>query len=334
MSQTYFVDKNNRLVIRRKSAKLLPQGYFSVDNENRLVYWLNEPVSWRTTYQFPDKLIFSGAWKINSKYDLELELEQKELAFQKKRLTLKGKLLSCEKDQIVFEIQTVNNNGLDSFYLLKLSGRWQADEYNRLTFLITKKDSPDTLTFQGSWQLNENQQITYTYPKNKLKTKSKVSHTLTFSGYWQITSAKRLTYILSTGAHSRFDFKVQLESPNIRPKEGSIKYRLGVGIREPRREKAKIITLYGAWKFSRNAGVIFEMNHREGRIYRLEFGAEVNFNRNNQVTFKLTGLNREPLGLNLTFTHKLLQELNGELFIRLKKYRGESGVDVGVKIPW
>ena len=334
MERAFFVDKNNRLVIKRKKESFLPQGYFSVDSDNRLVYWLNEPRTWRTTYQFPDKIIFSGLWKINSNYDLELELEQKEQVSKKERLTLKGKILSCEKDQIVFEIQTINNNGLDSFYLLKLSGRWQADEYNRLTFLITKKDSPDIFTFQGSWQLNKNQQIAYTCEKTNLKTKSKVLHTLNFSGYWQITSAERITYILSTGANSRFDFKAQLESPNIRPKEGSIKYRLGVGIRQPKKEKAKIITLYGAWKFSRKAGLIFEMDYRNGFISRLEFGAEVNFDRNNQIAFRLLTKDGKPLGMSLTFTHKLLKELNGELFLRLKRYREESGVDAGVRIPW
>lgn len=336
MEQTYFVDKNNLLVIKRKKEWLSPQGYFSLDSENRLVYWLNEPASWRTKYQLPDKIVFSGLWKINSNYDLELELEQKEQAFRKERLTLKGKILSCQKEHIAFEIQTINHDGSDSFYLLKLSGRWQADEYNRITFLITKKGQPDTLTFQGSWQLNENQQITYVYEKTDLKTKSKVLHSLVLSGYWQITSVDRLAYILSSGANSRFGFKVQIESPNIRPKEGSIKYRLGIGIRQPKREKAKIITLYGTWRFSRYAGFIFEMSHRDGKIYRLEFGAEVSFDRNNQVTFKLTSKNREPLGLSLTFTHKLLKELDGggELFLRLKRYREESGVDVGIRIPW
>lgn len=334
MDQTYFLDKFNRLSIKRKDKRFSPEGYFSIDNENRLVYWLNEPVSWRKQYQLPNKIIFSGLWKINSNYDLELELEQKGQGFQKERLTLKGQILSCEKDQIVFEIQSIKNDGLDSFHLLKLSGRWQADEYNRLSFLVTKKNSTNTLTLQGSWQLNDNQQITYVYEKTDLRTKSKVLHTLTFSGYWQITSAERLTYILSTGANSRFDFKVQLESPNIHPKEGSIKYRLGVGIRQPKREKAKIVTLYGAWKFSRNAGLIFEMNHRDGKMYRLEFGAQVNFNRNNQVTFTLTTKNKEPLGLSLTFSHKFLKELDGELFLRLKRYREESGLEVGVSIPW
>lgn len=331
-----FIDIKNRLIIRRKGKRLSPQGYFSLDSENRLVYWLNEPVSWRTKYQLPDKIVFSGVWKINSNYDLELELEQKEQASKKERLTLKGKILSCEKDHVAFEIQTINHDGSDSFYLLKLSGRWQADEYNRITFLITKKGQPDTLTFQGSWQLNENQQVTYIYEKMHLKTKSKVLHTLTFNGHWQITSSNRLTYILSTGANSRFDFKVQLESPNIRPKEGSIKYRLGIGIRQPKREKAKIITLYGTWKFSRKVGLFLEMSHSDGEISRLEFGAEVNFDKTNHVIFKLTSKNGELLGLSLTFTHKLLKELDGggELFLRLKRYREESGIDAGIKIPW
>ena len=239
MPQVYSVDAYNRLVIRRKEEELTPQGSFSTDKDNRLIYWLNEPVAWRAKYQLPRKLLFTGQWKLNSDYGLELELRQNRPSFNRETLALKGRIIACEKDTLVFEIHSLKKNGLDSFNLLKLSGNWQADEFNRLTFLVTKKDFPDTLILQGAWQLNDNQQIVYTYEKTNLRTKTKSLQTLVFSGYWQITSASRLSYIISTGLNSKFDFKAQIESPNLYPKEGVIKYRLGIGVREPKKKKPK-----------------------------------------------------------------------------------------------
>ena len=299
MPRDYSVDAYNRLVVRREKEELIPQGSFSTDKDNRLIYWLNEPVAWRAKYQLPRKLLFTGQWKLNSDYGLELELRQNRPSFNRETLALKGRIIACEKDTLVFEIHSLKKNGLDSFNLLKLSGNWQADEFNRLTFLVTKKDFPDTLILQGAWQLNDNQQIVYTYEKTNLRTKTKSLQTLVFSGYWQITSASRLSYIISTGVNSKFDFKAQIESPNLYPKEGVIKYRLGIGVREPKKRKAQIISFYGAWKFSRQAGLIFEIDHKNGRLSKLEFGAEVNFQGNNQITFNLTDRKGERLGLAL-----------------------------------
>ena len=334
MPQDYSVDAYNRLVVRRKKEELTPRGSFSTDKDNRLIYWLNEPSAWRAKYQLPEKLVFIGGWKLNSNYDLELELKQEKPNLSRETLALKGRIIACEKDSLVFEIQSIKKDGLDSFNLLKLSGNWQADEFNRLTFLVTKKDFPDTITLQGAWQLNDNQQITYIYEKANLRTKTRSSQSLVFSGYWEITPAHRLSYILSTGVHSRFDFRAQIESPNLYPKEGVVKYRLGIGVKEPKKEDVRIISLYGAWKFSRQAGLIFEIDHKNGRLSKLEFGAEVSFSGNNQIAFNLTDRNGQRLGVSLSFTHRFLKELDASFFLRLKKLAEESEIEAGIKIPW
>lgn len=334
MPQTYSVDAYNRLVIRRKKEELTAQGLFSTDKDNRLIYWLNEPSAWQAKYQLPKKIVFTGRWKLNPDYGLELEVRQNRLSLNRETLALKGEIIACEKDSLVFEIHSLKKNGLDSFNLLKLSGKWQADEFNRLTFLVTRKDFPDTLTFQGAWQLNDNQQIAYTYERTNLRTKTRSFQSLTFSGYWEITSARRISYILSRGANSRFDFKAQIESPSLYPKDGVIKYRLGIGVKEPKKEDTRIISLYGAWKFSRQAGLIFEIDHKEGRTSKLEFGADVRFPGNNQIAFNLTAKNGERLGATLSFTHKFLKDLDASLFLRLKKLAGESRIDGGIKIPF
>lgn len=71
--------------------------------------------------------------------------------------------------------------------ILKLGGRWQADENNRLRFLVKKEERKvDVLTLQGIWELNRNHEITYRYEKMDLKTKERLERTVIFKGFWEI----------------------------------------------------------------------------------------------------------------------------------------------------
>ncbi|MBU0504067.1 MAG: hypothetical protein KKG43_06750, partial [Candidatus Omnitrophica bacterium] len=233
-----------------------------------------------------------------------------------------------------FEVKSVDKNGQSHFQILKLSGKWQADENNRLTFLVDKKETPDILTLEGAWEINQNQQITYTYETTETRKKPNVLNTLTFEGFWCITDRDRIGYILSKGSKSRFDFKVQVESADLHPKQGVIKYRLGIGIREGNKDRQKIISLYGTWKFSRNLGLEFVMDYGQGRIKAIEFGSEVNLSRKDRITFSLINREKEPLGMKLIFTHRFLKELDAEAYLKLKANYKESGVEAGVKLPF
>jgi hypothetical protein len=219
--------------------------------------------------------------------------------------------------------------------LLKLSGFWQADEFNRLVFLVKKDALPgEPLTFNGIWQINQNQQIIYTYEKRDLKTKSKISHTLGFIGFWQITSADRLTYVLSRTLNSGFDFRAHLESPNLYPQQGVIKYRLGIGLRKNKLYKDKIICLYGAWKFSRKFSLIFEMDYSRGKVQQIEFGTDISLSQKDKVLLELKNKAGEPLGMHITFTRRFLNKLDAEVFLRLKAKQKERGIETGINIPF
>ena len=336
MKNRYSINKNNQLLISssRRKKPLLVDGEFSIDKNNRFIYWLNEPDSWRKIHALPDKIVFAGNWRLNSNYDLELHLTESEGQFQEDIVTLEGEIISAEGDALVFELKARDKEGLSHLQILKLSGFWQADEFNRLIFKLEKKETPDILVLEGAWGINQNQQITYTYQKAGLKRGDKSSYALTFFGFWRITDRDRLTYIISEGTGSKFDFRVQLESPNVYPKQGVIKYRLGVGIKELKNDNSQVISLYGVWKFSRALGLIFQMQYFKGEIHSLEFGAEVNFKRNNEIVFRLKNETDEDLGLSLTFTHRFLKQLDARAFLRLKAAQEETGVDVGVRIPF
>jgi len=336
MKYHYSVNPDNRLLVKSSSTKrfLAVDGRFGLDKNNQLVYWLNEPVSWRRKYGFGNKIVFKGQWQLNPNYDLEFTLAQNSSQFRNDRLAIKGEIVSCDNDELAFEVATIDKRGLTHIQLLKLSGAWQADELNRISFVVEKKASPETLTLQNIWQVNRNQQITFSYEKINLKTKTKISRNLTFQGFWQINSANRLTYILSHSSKSIFDFRAQLESPNLYPKEKAIKYRIGIGLREDRPQRVKIISLYGAWKFSRKLGVLFEMEYGRGNIRALKFDANANLSKKDQITLSLLARKGEPLGINLTFRHRFLKKLDAEAFLKLKKLEREAGIEAGLRIPF
>ncbi len=334
MPSIYRIDKNNRLIIKKRKEALRPDGSFSVDKKNRLIYRLNEPLAWRRKYNLPTKIVFYGNWRLNANHDLELELQQERIKSEQEPLVFKGRIISGESDKLALEIRSLDNNGLLKLRILELKGVWQADDLNQLTFAVSKRDNPDILTFRGGWQINRNQQITYTCQRADLKTKSRFSSTITFLGFWQMTAKNRLSYILSTGTGSRFDFKVQFETPTVYPQKGVVKYRLGIGLKEQKPDRQRIISLYGTWKIKRNIGLIFEIEYGRQEVYAMEFGAEVKFSEKNRVTFSLKNKKGEDLGVSVIFTRKFLQHLDAELFLRLKHSRQEQGVDIGLRFPF
>lgn len=335
MKKRYAVDNTNLLIVKRNRENLLVNGKFSIDRNNQLIYWLNEPAPWRKTYNLPNKIVFAGNWRPNPNYDLELNLDETKDQFKGERLIIKGKIISADRDALVFEVKSYDKQGLLHIQLLNLSGSWQADEYNQITFAVKKKTAPDILTLEGIWQINKNQQIAYTYEKTDLKRKTKICNTLAFTGFWEINSSNRLTYILSRSSQSRFDFHFQAETPNLYPREGVIKYRLGIGISKERRSQTCVISLYGTWKFSRKLGLVFQMDYSQGEIHNLEFGTDISLSQKDKITFFLKNKRGEPLGLEITFTHRFLEKLDAEAFLRLKeRLREESAIEAGIRIPF
>ncbi len=211
--------------------------------------------------------------------------------------------------------------------ILKLKGTWRANDYNELVFEVTlRKGPPEAYTFKGTWKLNNNQQIEYSCGDGP--------DVLTFKGYWNISSADRLVYILDGSSTSRFEFKVQLESPTLYPKKGEIRYRIGVGIRQScLSAPGHILILYGEWKFGRDLGLTFQMDYGQEKVRAIEFGAVVTFDHNKFI-FTLRNEFGEPLGLTLTMTHKFLKDHDAQAFIRLKSRQKEQAIEAGITIPF
>jgi hypothetical protein len=246
----------------------------------------------------------------------------------KPKKTLRQRFICAKSDTLVIEtIQTDILDRRQHLGIIQLKGTWRANASNELCFTAAAPEgTPKTYTLKGRWKLNDNQQIEYTSEDGR--------DSLTFKGYWQISVANRLVYILEGSSTSRFEFKVQLESPTLLPKAGQLRYRLGVGIRRSRASSGSpVIVLYGEWKFGRNLGLVFQMDYGRGKIRGIEFSAEATFGAN-KVIFALKDEFGKPLGITLTMTHKFLKNLDASAFLRLKSLQKEQAIEAGVSLPF
>lgn len=336
MPVKYSVNKDNQLTLKvppEEKTRVL-HGDFKLDRNNNLIYLVNEPSGWHKDFNIPSRLKFKGKWKLNSDHDLVLDVTKtKKLA--KTSLALSVDIVEPKKHSLIFRLRTVPSRRTTKISLLTLRGAWRQDKFNRLVFDVGLRPKTGTLTLTNTWKLDKYQQIIYTY--QSLKTKRK--HAIRFEGFWKITAKNKLGYILETRSTRKkyrrkksltetdFNFRVHLQTPTIYPQEGKIKYRIGVGLRDRRREKT--LTLYGAWKFSRALGLAFEIDYGKGRVAQMGFSFRLKLSAQDKINIELKTKEGEPLGINLIFTRKFLAKKVFEYFIRLKLAGKKPSVDLG-----
>jgi len=255
---SYELDTYNRLV--RYSQVL--DGAFKIDKNNALIYHVKRTKD----SSIPRQIKLSGDYALDKEHNLILTLNKDNSQRAGNQLTIKGELIDAKDNELLFAVATKDSATKTHVYTLKLSGKWQADKYNRFTFLATKqKGSPDEITLQGSWEVNKQNEIIYTYKKTYLKRKEKLERSLTLKGYWDITHKNRISYVLNKEINSRFDFKISLAKPISR----GMQYEIGIGAAPSK----KTMALFGKWKVNKRLGLSFEMPCREGKIRSLKLGA-------------------------------------------------------------
>ena len=332
MKFTYKINKNNQLAIVKNGEILYPKGNFAVDNNNQLLYEIKESASWLKEQGISKRISLKGQWRIDQNHNLILTLSETKNQAAGERLLLKSKIIQVKANYLVFSLGTQGKSKTHRLRLLQLNGRWQADKYNRLQFLVKKLKSSDTLTFQGSWQVRKNILI-YTYKEASLTAKIKRTHALHFQGYWQINKPNRLTYILDTKGNSSFVFKAYLETPSLIGKKGFIKYRIGIGLKGSRLFKTETITLYGVWKLHRKAGLSFNIDYGEGGVKTINFGAFTRINKRDKINFGLRNREGKNLRMSVEFRHNFLKD-NAEWFLKMLTEGKSPSFKWGVTVPW
>jgi hypothetical protein len=328
----YEFDPHNKLVVKGsglRGVRKVLDGQFRISGKNQLTYHIKAPVPDNT--KSPHQLKLKGSWSLTKDHQLSFTLDKWRRETFGDQLTIQGEIIDVQKNLFMFATTTRTKQGLLSTYILELTGSWQADALNRLTFKVEKEGgSFDSLTFNGAWQINKKYQIIYSYQKQALTQKDKEIHTLIFKGYWDIKDKARLSYVLDCDSSSGFDFRTSAGLF----KDNYIKYELGIGLSGKKEALKRIVTLFGNWKIKKSLGLVFEVEQGGRRIQSIVFGAEAKLTDRDSVSFNIrNSLNNKNIGAELELSRDIFKQ-DGQAFLRLLQLKRESTVMIGIGFRW
>ncbi|MDD3297048.1 MAG: hypothetical protein PHU64_06815 [Candidatus Omnitrophica bacterium] len=327
--KTKYSLRDNLLIINNNATELEFPGIWSIDLNNCPVYTFLGPEYGRLKQDLPEKITFKGQWSLDTNHNLTFNLNHTK-AQAPGKLYLKTELVSFESNSLTFSLGAKEGVGSYKVRLLQLKGKWQADEDNRICFLVKRTGlKQETLTFESSWKVKNNT-LSYSYKTTELKTRQKSIRQLSIKGFWSILKKNRLVYALDIDGESLFNFKAYFQTPSIQGKKGAVQYRLGAGFRKGPQDQ--IITLYGVWKFNKD-GISFEMDYGNSKIKALRFKANVRLKGDNNLVFDLKSLKGEDLGLSITFRRSFFNQ-NAQWFLRLAQEKKDSRIVTGFDFLW
>src|SRR3989338_9059164 len=324
-SLRYEFDGLNRLVIRDPSDLLQPRqvldGELIVDSDNRLRYRLRH-TSGKAASDGRD-ILLDGTWKLSPAHRLGVVLHpQAEGARQ--AVFLNATIVDVKDDALIVSLWRRSDGGVRTSQTLSLSGRWQADARNRLTFLVAKSDgAEDRLVLDGAWSVDRRHQLLYRYEQPQVGRQPSAIHTLRFSGMWDLRPEARLVYRLDVESRSAFEFQTSLQSASLNAREGKIASQVGVRLSGGRLVRQRV-TLFGAWKLNRDLSVSFEIPYAGGRMESVHFEGTYAISPRDRLTVALQNRQREGLGLTVTFTKDVVPDTS--LFLRLRKDAKEQSL--------
>lgn len=270
-----------------------------------------------------DDKVIKGRWELTGGHEVRYRAES-----LREELELRGSLIAAEPRALVISLNEVKDDKTLAARTVKLSGQWKANARNQLQFeAVRQSGRNDVLTLKAGWDLNDRNEIVYSYRETQLKTRSKTERYLTFSGYWDFDEHRRLTYRLEADSESAFSFRGALQTTSIYAKKGEIRYQLGIQAASQRRQKT--ITLFGKWKLSRDLDLSFEVDHAE-RGRAIQFGCLARINDHDEITVELRTHSGRRLGAQLIWTKDILSQ-DAQVFVRLSRLVNESRLEAGYK---
>lgn len=333
-SVRYAFDEDHRLVLTDPRDLLQPkrilEGRVSTDATNRLLYSVVSSVG-PAGSPGPHTVTLDGTWALTPTHELALSLHEAD-GPRRQTVYLKGAIVSTKAHALIFALHRSEEESLRAAQRITLTGRWQADAQNRLTFLVEKADgTDDRLTFQGGWGVGGHHELFYRSRQPTQDRRASEERTLIFEGQWDITRADRLVYRLEGSPDSAFEFRASLQSPSLLASDGRIVYQVGVGLSGGRSTQQRV-SLFGTWKLHRDLSVSFEMPYADGRIGAIRFEGSYALGPRDQISVALRNSRREGLGLAVVFSRRLLRDTR--LFLRLGKDAQEQSIIGGVQVPF
>ncbi len=315
---TYEIDPHNRLIAKKTGKAWAGVGFrevldgkFQVGDNNTLIYHVKKSGNSR----IPQQIKFSGNYFLDKNHNLILTLDKWNNQVEANRLIITGQLLDVEEDELSFSVITKDSTGNTKVYILKLTGSWKADEYNRLTFEVTRENGAvDNLTLQGWWQINDNNQIIYT-----------CANTLIFKGYWDITEKHRISYVLNKQINSVFDFQIGM----LKLAEKGIEYKINIGAVPV----SKKFFLTGEWKINERLGLLLEMPYKDKKVRNITFGAGFRLSKRDMLDIKLKTSQGQNLDIGLRLSRNILKD-QGQAFMQALKEGKEVSLLAGIGFRW
>jgi|GEM_PF-5208796 len=236
----------------------------------------------------PERRSVKSVYSLNGDHQLVIRYSDGQVK------TLNAEVIAADSAALTFSVSSRDRCGNDHLRVLRLGGSWQADERNRLSFIVNDNREDGVLVFRNSWKLGDDQEIVYEYEKRGSGARRRFS----LDGHWKISPGERLTYALGKGDYGP-EFRCQLESLSLRPKEGCIRFRIGFGVAYKR--KGPVVSVYGGWRFGRGLGIDFDAGS----------------NGNYEVDVS-----------------RSLKSFGGTAFLRLLKSGREKKIAAGISIPF
>ena len=330
----YAIDEDYRLVTNAPTGGVVPgplrvlDGSWAMDGANRLAFHAALPPS-AAEGEEPHTFNLDGTWKLTGDHQLALTLHETE---QRARHTLyfKGALFQAQAHALVMTLHRGEPDaGGPAAQRLTLTGRWRADDRNRLTFLVDKGQGiEDRLTLQGAWELGERHELRYRYRVFNLEQGRREEQTILFDGAWQVADANYLVYRLAGSSTSAFELTASLQSPSLLARDGRLVYQIGIRLSHGLLRRR--VTLFGIWKLSRTLSVSFEVPYADGRVEAIRFEGAVALTTRTRLAVALSNQDGARLGLTVIFTREFFPDAN--FFLRLQQEEQERSVIGGVQV--
>ena len=292
---------------------------------------------------------FEGRWKLTPDHKLVYRKRGKA-----EQAALTGTLVAGEAGALVIAVTARGGVGKTVAGTARLSGRWELDKKNRITFYVERGSQRyDRLTFQGAWELNDHHEVVYAYKtretlkggRNNKRRARQTTQKLTFKGFWDIAEDNRLTYLVEGDTESAFRVRGTFETKSLRAKTGALRYQAGIEYRTARGARKRVkrtLTLFGKWKLSRDLALSFEVEYSGGRKAPITLGADFKLPWRegpaaaalpDKISIDLKNRSGRPLGIELVLTKDFLKG-KVKTFLRLARSTRESAVEVGVSGEW
>lgn len=327
MAVRYEFDHLNRLVILDPEDVLQPrrvvEGRVSVDSKNRLVYRARTKPA-RADGRAASDYVFDGTWQLTRDQQLALALHDRQDS-AREELFLKAAVVGATGHAVTAVLERGEGRRAAS-QRMSLSGRWQADARNRLTFLVDKANGKtDELVFDGAWELGPRQELRY--QSRRSLSRLAPLHMIRFSGAWDLTPDSQLVYRMEGDTRSALAFQASLQSRTLQAREGKLAYQLGIRLSDGRTLRRQV-ALFGAWKLHRDLSVSFELPG--SRRQAAKFQGTCTFRDRNKITVALSDRRGEPVELAVTFSRRWMDD--AEWFLRLQRAERDTQLLGGVRL--